>query len=85
MNRLDCLRAGEIQALVVTLQLFITPKKRTIVVVLFSESVFLDHSAHRTVQDKYLSVKNHITKVRIIPGNSAEFRLQLPIRSLLPH
>ena len=54
MNRLDYLRAGEIQALVVTLQFFITPKKRTIVVVLFSESVFLDHSAHCTVQYIYL-------------------------------
>ena len=56
MNRLDYLRACEIEALVVAFQFFITLKKRTIVVVLFCKSVFLDHCAHGTVQYKYLFV-----------------------------
>ena len=47
------LRMGEIQALIVALQLLCTARERPVAVIFFRKSVSLDHSAHGSVQNQY--------------------------------
>ena len=61
MYALDYFRMSQIKTLIITHEFLLTLRKRTAMVILLCQPVFLDHGTHRTIQNIYLIVvENHI-------------------------